>query len=133
MLHRCFNRGLQLKLGLRRLNRRDVLRMRDRRSCLAAGAVEIGDSVGRFRRRIAAELVADGAGETFLAVTAPTTSAPATTPAPALAAALLLATGGLLLAFLAVLLGVGILFAFAGRYDPSGEAGAPSSRASPSR
>src|SRR5439155_16866785 len=80
-----------------------------------AKTVEIGDCVGRFRRRIGSEFVADGAGETFLARTAPAASATATTPAATVGAALLLAARCLFLAFLDVLLGFCILFAFAGR------------------
>src|SRR6185436_11389714 len=78
----------------------------NRRRRLSAGGIKIGDRFGCFRRRIAAELVANGAGETFLIAAAATTAA----------AALLLAAGmgGLLVAFLAVLLGLGILVAFAG-------------------
>ena len=78
--------------------------MRDRGRSLAARPVEIGDGIGRFRRRIAAEFVTDRAGETFLVATAPTASATATAPAAAIAVALLIATGCLLLAVLAAIL-----------------------------
>src|SRR5262249_45446875 len=125
-LDRRFDRRLELRLSLvgLRLNRRDMLRMRDRWRGLVAGAVEISHGVSGFRRRIAAELVADGSGETVLVATAPTTAPPAATPAAAFTAALLIATGGLLVAFLAVLLGFAFLFAFAGdRNGPLGRGG----------
>ncbi|WP_162131487.1 hypothetical protein, partial [Bradyrhizobium japonicum] len=65
-------------------------------------------------------LVADGAGETFLVATATAASTATTTPATAIAVALLLAAGRLVLTFLAVLLGLGILFTFAGRHGRFG-------------
>lgn len=100
-----------------------MLGLRDRGRCLAAKTVEIGDCVGGFRRRIGTKLVADGAGETFLARTATAAATTATTPATAIGAALLLATGCLFLAFLAFRFGLGILFAFAGRHGRLGNSG----------
>src|SRR3954454_12362542 len=113
-LGRCLDLCLGARLWLGDLWLRGVLGLRDRRRSLAAKTVEIGDCVSRFRPRIGRERVADGAGETFLTRAATAASATATTPATAIGAALLLAAGCLLLAFLTVRLGLRILFAFAG-------------------